>query len=195
MQLRKCSVYGHDTAAAEVAAQELGISHAKVGLMACGTPLGTPAFITPFLAAQTKRTCCLIDPLLALPHAALDQCLVLCISLQPHMDHLMHTVSWTLLDPLEQPAGSTPNKVDKEFQEDAPDQKAALCCCDPLTKVALVHTNLVVPSHIRPNEKLTCFIESRLCAKKAWKEVFVDQFSAFIFSDKNSCSLEGNFNP
>jgi hypothetical protein len=34
MQLPKCSVYGHDTVAAEEMAQELGIGHAKAGMMA-----------------------------------------------------------------------------------------------------------------------------------------------------------------
>jgi hypothetical protein len=69
MQLPKCSVYGHDAVAAEEVAQELGIGHAKAGMMACGTPLGTPAFITPFLAEHTEGTCSLIDALLALPLA------------------------------------------------------------------------------------------------------------------------------
>jgi hypothetical protein len=69
MQLLKCSMYGHDTATAEEVAQELGISHSKAGMMACGMPLGTPAFITPFLAAQTEWMCSLIDALLALPLA------------------------------------------------------------------------------------------------------------------------------
>jgi hypothetical protein len=41
MQLPKCSVYGHDTVAEEEVAQELGIGHAKAGMMACGTPLGS----------------------------------------------------------------------------------------------------------------------------------------------------------
>jgi hypothetical protein len=53
MQLPKCSVHGHDTAATKEVAQELGICHAQAGLMACGTPFWTPAFISPFLAAQT----------------------------------------------------------------------------------------------------------------------------------------------
>jgi hypothetical protein len=64
MQLPKCSVYGHDTVAAEEGAQELGIGHAKTCIMACGTPLGTPEFITPFLAEHTERTGSLIDTLL-----------------------------------------------------------------------------------------------------------------------------------
>jgi hypothetical protein len=97
MQLPKCSVYGHDTVAAEEVAQELGIGHAKAGMMACGTPLGTPAFITPFLAEHTERTCSLIDALLALPLATQDRFLVLRSSLQPRMDHLSRTVSWPLL--------------------------------------------------------------------------------------------------
>jgi hypothetical protein len=97
MQLPKGCVYGHHTAAAQEVAQELCISYAKAGMMACGTPLGTPAFITPFLAAQTERTCSLIDALLALPLATQDRYLVLRSSLQPRMDHLTCTVSWTLL--------------------------------------------------------------------------------------------------
>jgi hypothetical protein len=97
MQLPKCSVYGHDTVAAEEVAQELGIGHAKVGMMACGTPLGTPAFIMPFLAEHIERTCSLIDALLALPLATQDRFLVLRSSLQPRMDHLSRTVSWPLL--------------------------------------------------------------------------------------------------
>jgi hypothetical protein len=97
MQLPKCSVYGHDTVAAEEVAQELGIGHAKAGMMACFTPLGTPAFITPFLAEHTERTCSLIDALLALPLATQNRFLVLRSSLQPRMDHLSHTVSRPLL--------------------------------------------------------------------------------------------------
>jgi hypothetical protein len=91
MQLPKCSVYGHDTVAAQEVAEELGIGHAKAGMMACGTPLGTPAFITPFLAEHTERTCSLIDALLALTLATQDWFLVLHYSLQPCMDHLSHT--------------------------------------------------------------------------------------------------------
>jgi hypothetical protein len=97
MQLPKCSVYAHDTVAAEEVAQELSIGHAKVGMMACGTPLGTLAFIMPFLAEHTERTCSLIDALLALPFATQDWFLVLSSSLQPRMDHLSRTVSWPLL--------------------------------------------------------------------------------------------------
>jgi hypothetical protein len=97
MQLPKCSVYGHDTVAAEEVAQELGIGHAKAGMMVCGTPLVTPAFITPFLAEHTERTCSLTAALLALPLATQDRFLVLCSSLQPRMDHLLRTVSWPLL--------------------------------------------------------------------------------------------------
>jgi hypothetical protein len=97
MQLPKCSVYGHDTAAAEEVAQELGIGHAKAGMMACGTPLGTPAFITPFLAAHTGRTCSLVDALLALPVATQDRFLFFRSSLQPCLDCLTCTVSWPLL--------------------------------------------------------------------------------------------------
>jgi hypothetical protein len=97
MQLPKCSMYGYDTVAAEEVAQDLGIGHAKTGMMACGTPLGTPAFITPFLAEHTERTCSLIDALLALPLATQDRFLVLRSSLQPRMDHLSRTVSWPLL--------------------------------------------------------------------------------------------------
>jgi hypothetical protein len=97
MQLPKCSVYGHDTVAAQEVAEELGIGHAKAGMMACGTPLGTPAFITPFLAEHTERTCSLIDALLALTLATQDWFLVLHYSLQPCMDHLSHTMSRPLL--------------------------------------------------------------------------------------------------
>jgi hypothetical protein len=97
MQLPKCSMYGHDTVAAEEVAQELGSRHAKAGMMACGTPLGTPAFITPFLAEHTERTCSLTAALLALPLATQDRFLVLRSSLQPRMDHLSRTVSWPLL--------------------------------------------------------------------------------------------------
>jgi hypothetical protein len=67
--------------AAEEVAQELGIGHAKAGMMACGTPRGTPAFITPFLAEHTARTCSLTDALLGLPLATQDRFLVLRSSL------------------------------------------------------------------------------------------------------------------
>jgi hypothetical protein len=97
IQLPKCSVYGHATVAAEEVAKELGIGHAKAGMMAWGTPLGTPAFITPFLAEYTERTCSLTAALLALPLPTQDRFLVLRSSLPPRMDHLSHTVSWPLL--------------------------------------------------------------------------------------------------
>jgi hypothetical protein len=90
-------MYGHDTVAAEEVAQELGIGHAKACMMACCTPLGTPAFITPFLAEHTERTCSLTAALLALPLATQDRFLVIRFSLQPRMDHLLRTVSWPLL--------------------------------------------------------------------------------------------------
>jgi hypothetical protein len=57
--------------------------HAKAGLMACSTPLGTPPFIMPFLATQTEWTCSLIGALFALSTRPQDCHLALRSTLQP----------------------------------------------------------------------------------------------------------------
>jgi hypothetical protein len=43
-KLDKCAVYSVDTRAAASVASQLGVRHAPDGLLAAGTPVGTPTF-------------------------------------------------------------------------------------------------------------------------------------------------------
>jgi hypothetical protein len=94
LQLHKCSSYGRGRAAV---VRELGIGFTQDGFLACGTPLGPPAFVAPFVERQVDQVWALIDVLLALPLATEDKYLLLQSCLQPHMAHFLRNKDWELL--------------------------------------------------------------------------------------------------
>jgi hypothetical protein len=64
-QPAKCAVHSWDHATA--VAGQLGVRHAPKGLLAAGTPIGTPSFQTANAESCATQACHLMDELLALP--------------------------------------------------------------------------------------------------------------------------------
>jgi hypothetical protein len=62
-QLTKCTVYSEDAAAASAVANHLELQHAPEGLLAAGTPIGTPAFQSAHADACADHTCQLMEEL------------------------------------------------------------------------------------------------------------------------------------
>jgi hypothetical protein len=60
-QLTKCTVYSEDAAAASAVADHLELQHAPEGLLAAGTPIGTPAFQSARADACADYTCQLME--------------------------------------------------------------------------------------------------------------------------------------
>jgi hypothetical protein len=93
-QLNKCKVYSEDAAAASAVADHLELQHAPEGLLAAGTPIGTPAFESARADACAHHTCQLMEELQALPLAAQDRWLLLHGSLQRRVAHLPRGCPW-----------------------------------------------------------------------------------------------------
>jgi hypothetical protein len=81
-QPAKCAVHSGYHATSTAVAGQLGVRHAPEGLLAAGTPIGTPSFQTANAESCAKRACHLMDELLALPLGDQDCWLVLHFSLQ-----------------------------------------------------------------------------------------------------------------
>jgi hypothetical protein len=73
----KCAVYSTDDAAAASVASHLGVRHAHDGLLAAGTPVGTPAFQTTHANSCAAHACYLMEELLTLPLGDQDRWLIL----------------------------------------------------------------------------------------------------------------------
>jgi hypothetical protein len=93
-QLTKCKVYSEDASAASAIADHLELQHAPEGLLAAGTPIGTPAFQSARADACADHTCQLMEELQALPLAAQDRWLLLHGSLQRRVAHLPRGCPW-----------------------------------------------------------------------------------------------------
>jgi hypothetical protein len=93
-QLTKCKVYSEDAAAASAVADHLELQHAPEGLLAAGTPIGTPAFQSARADACADHTCQLMEELQALPLAAQDRWLLLHGSLQRRVAYLPRGCPW-----------------------------------------------------------------------------------------------------
>jgi hypothetical protein len=87
-QPAKCAIHSGDHAAATAVAGQLGVRHAPDGLLAAGTPNGTPSFQTANAESCATLACHLMDELLALPLGDQDRLLVLHGSLQKRIAHL-----------------------------------------------------------------------------------------------------------
>jgi hypothetical protein len=95
-ELRKCAAYSSDPATATVVGEELGIRHARDGLLAAGTPVGAPHFIAAHVALVECRRC--RDTTLDLPSARDRLELLLAGSLQLHMAHLPCISKWEYVE-------------------------------------------------------------------------------------------------
>jgi hypothetical protein len=94
-QLDKCAVYSADARAAASIPGQLGMHHAPDGLLAAGTPVGTPAFQEAHADRCVAHACHLMEDLEALPLAHPDRWLLLHSSLQGRVAHLPHGCLWT----------------------------------------------------------------------------------------------------
>jgi hypothetical protein len=95
--LHKCAAYSANPDFSHAVAQSLGIQHAADGVVACGTPIGTPTFVKQFVAAKAQHATSLINRLTELPISAQCKWLILQRSLQRKLNHLKFTVPWHLL--------------------------------------------------------------------------------------------------
>jgi hypothetical protein len=88
VQLGKCAVYSVDTCAATSVADQLGVRHAPDGLLAAGTPVGTPAYQAAQADRCADRACSLMDNLHALPLADQVRWILLQGNLRRRVAHL-----------------------------------------------------------------------------------------------------------
>ena len=94
---RKCFVHSSDAALAEAAADQLGFQHKVEGFVAGGAGLGSGEFVTDHAQSIADKACERIDRLLSLPASAQDKWLILSMSAQRSMDHLLRVVPWNHL--------------------------------------------------------------------------------------------------
>jgi hypothetical protein len=69
----KCAVYSVDAGAAAAVVSQLGVRHAPDGLLAEGTPVGTPSFQADHADHCAAHACHLMEDLTALPLADQDR--------------------------------------------------------------------------------------------------------------------------
>jgi hypothetical protein len=93
VQLGICAVYSVDTRAETSVANQLGVRHAPNGLLAAGTPVGTPAYQAAQADRCADRACSLMDDLHALPVADQVRWILLQGSLQWRVAHLPQTAT------------------------------------------------------------------------------------------------------
>jgi hypothetical protein len=105
-KLDKCAVYSVDAGAAAAVASQLGVRHAPDGLLAAGTPVGTPTFQADHADRCAAHTCHLMEDLKAIPLADQDRWLLLHGSLQRRVAHLPRGCQWTHVEAAVQRAGS-----------------------------------------------------------------------------------------
>jgi hypothetical protein len=98
-QPAKCAVHSADHAAATAVVGQLSVRHAQEGLLAAGTPVGTPTFQTANAESFVTRACHRIDELLALPLGDQDSWLILHGSLQNCVALLPWGYSWEHVGP------------------------------------------------------------------------------------------------
>jgi hypothetical protein len=93
----KTVVYCADPEKARHVAAQLRASVAPEGLLVCGTPLGTQAFVDAHVRQRCQRTVELIDKLVGLPLQSQSKWAVLFHCLQNREAHLLRNTPWTAL--------------------------------------------------------------------------------------------------
>jgi hypothetical protein len=98
-QPAKSAVYSANAAAAASVATRLSVHLAPDGLLAAGTPVGTPAFQAANAVACASHAFSLMDEMQALPLADQDRWLLLHGSLQVRVAHLPRGCDWQHVGP------------------------------------------------------------------------------------------------
>ena len=98
-QPSKSAVYSEDAAAAASFANLLGVRHAPDGLLAAGTPVGTPGFQSTHADGCATHACQLMGELLQVPLGDQDRWLLLHGSLQKRVAHLPRGSRWEHVGP------------------------------------------------------------------------------------------------
>jgi hypothetical protein len=82
-------------------AAELGVRHARDGLVIAGTPIRTDPFVCDFLSRKRQEVRDKIQRLVDLLHPLTfqDKWMILCCSLQLRLQHLSQTVPWAAANP------------------------------------------------------------------------------------------------
>jgi hypothetical protein len=97
----KAPPYSSDQDMATAAAAELGVLHARDGLVIAGPPIGTDPFVRDFLSRKRQEVCDKIQHFVDLPHPLLfqDKWAILSGFLQLRLQHLSRTVPWPAASP------------------------------------------------------------------------------------------------
>jgi hypothetical protein len=97
----KSAAHSSDQDMAAAAAAELGVLHARDGLVVAGTPIGTDSFVCDFLSRKRQEVHDEIQRLVDLPHplTSQDKWVILSRSLQLWLQHLARTVPWAAASP------------------------------------------------------------------------------------------------
>jgi hypothetical protein len=96
--LRKCLTHATKPENGAAVAEGLHFAHCPEGVVAVGTPLGAPEFVTQHAQSKADKACALVDTLMDLPLPKQDQLLLLRMSLQWNLAHLPRTVEWPLIE-------------------------------------------------------------------------------------------------
>jgi hypothetical protein len=97
----KSAAYSSHQDMVAAAAAELGVHHAREGLVVAGTRIGTDSFVRDFLSRKRKDVRDKIQRLVDLPHPLTfqDKWVILSRSLQLRLQHLSRTVPWAAASP------------------------------------------------------------------------------------------------
>jgi hypothetical protein len=95
--LRKCTAFSVTPSASQAIAASLSIQHAAYGVVACGTPIGSPEYVKAFVQEKAHQATTLIDKLVVLPVSSQTKWILLHRSLQRKLNHLKFTVPWHIL--------------------------------------------------------------------------------------------------
>jgi hypothetical protein len=94
VQARKCAVTCGQREDAAALAASLNVTHSPYGITACGTPIGTDAYIKEAVASTAASVVAQVNKLMTLPLAKQSQFVLLRASLAVRMNHLLRTVPW-----------------------------------------------------------------------------------------------------
>ena len=85
---------GPDADSAAELAMELGVQHRPDGVLLCGTPVGTDAFVEATVSERADAVIEQINKLMRLPLRAQTRCTLLRASLALRLAHYMRTLPW-----------------------------------------------------------------------------------------------------
>ena len=97
-QLPKCCVWSRTPDRAAEVAAALGMHHCADGLVATGTPIGTPDFVAAHAMQRAEAACAMVDTLEALPLQGQHRLILATRSLQKKLTHLARCVPWQQIE-------------------------------------------------------------------------------------------------